>query len=171
MSNVVGEGNGNPLQCSCLENPRDRGAWWAAADGFFTTSATWETHVGCIYVYLQLLHLQLGLIFWSLCNSFFVSCYSLCIKVYFFWYNYYYSGFLLISMHRISFILFTFSLYVFLDLLLVMLHWSPDWYSVCQVIHYKITLFLTFIPYVLEGRKEVLYAANTKWVRSSAPLP
>ena len=24
-----GEGNGNPLQCSCLENPRDRGAWWA----------------------------------------------------------------------------------------------------------------------------------------------
>ena len=26
----TGEGNGNPLQCSCLENPRDRGAWWAA---------------------------------------------------------------------------------------------------------------------------------------------
>ena len=25
-----GEGNGTPLQCSCLENPRDRGAWWAA---------------------------------------------------------------------------------------------------------------------------------------------
>ena len=25
-----GEGNGNPLQCSCLENPRGRGAWWAA---------------------------------------------------------------------------------------------------------------------------------------------
>ena len=25
-----GEGNGNPLQCSCLENPRDRGACWAA---------------------------------------------------------------------------------------------------------------------------------------------
>ena len=24
------EGNGNPLQCSCLENPRDAGAWWAA---------------------------------------------------------------------------------------------------------------------------------------------
>ena len=28
-----GEGNGNPLQCSCLENPRDRGAWWAAVYG------------------------------------------------------------------------------------------------------------------------------------------
>ena len=29
----LGEGNGNPLQCSCLENPRDRGAWWAAISG------------------------------------------------------------------------------------------------------------------------------------------
>ena len=29
-----GEGNGNPLQCSCLENPRDGGAWWAAVYGF-----------------------------------------------------------------------------------------------------------------------------------------
>ena len=30
----IGEGNGNPLQCSCLENPRDGGAWWAAVYGF-----------------------------------------------------------------------------------------------------------------------------------------
>ena len=29
----LGEGNGNPLQCSCLENPRARGAWWAAVYG------------------------------------------------------------------------------------------------------------------------------------------
>ena len=29
----IGEGNGNPLQCSCLENPRDRGAWWATVYG------------------------------------------------------------------------------------------------------------------------------------------
>ena len=29
----IREGNGNPLQCSCLENPRDRGAWWAAIYG------------------------------------------------------------------------------------------------------------------------------------------
>ena len=29
----IGEGNGNPLQCSCLENPRDGGAWWAAFYG------------------------------------------------------------------------------------------------------------------------------------------
>ena len=29
----IGEGNGNPLQCSCLENTRDGGAWWAAVYG------------------------------------------------------------------------------------------------------------------------------------------
>ena len=29
----IGEGNGNPLQCSCLENPRDEGAWWVAVSG------------------------------------------------------------------------------------------------------------------------------------------
>ena len=29
----IGEGNGNPLQCSCLENSRDGGAWWAAISG------------------------------------------------------------------------------------------------------------------------------------------
>ena len=30
---TLGEGNGTPLQCSCLENPRDGGAWWAAVYG------------------------------------------------------------------------------------------------------------------------------------------
>ena len=29
----IGEGNGSPLQCSCLENPRDGGAWWASVCG------------------------------------------------------------------------------------------------------------------------------------------
>ena len=29
----IGDGNGNPLQCYCLENPRDGGAWWAAVYG------------------------------------------------------------------------------------------------------------------------------------------
>ena len=36
----IGEGNGNPLQCSCLENPRDRGGWWAAIYGV-AQSQTW----------------------------------------------------------------------------------------------------------------------------------
>ena len=36
----IAEGNGNPLQCSCLDNPRDGGAWWAAIYGV-TQSRTW----------------------------------------------------------------------------------------------------------------------------------
>ena len=36
----IGEGNGNPLQCSCLENPRDGGVWWAAVYGV-AQSQTW----------------------------------------------------------------------------------------------------------------------------------
>ena len=33
MEGYPGAGHGNPLQCSCLENPRDSGAWWAAIYG------------------------------------------------------------------------------------------------------------------------------------------
>ena len=35
-----GEGNGNPLQYSCLENPVDRGAWWTAVHGVAQLDAT-----------------------------------------------------------------------------------------------------------------------------------
>ena len=35
-----GEGNGNPLQCSCLENPTDGGAWWAAIYGVTESDTT-----------------------------------------------------------------------------------------------------------------------------------
>ena len=38
----IGEGNGNPLQCSCLENPRDGRAWWAAVYGRVAESDTTE---------------------------------------------------------------------------------------------------------------------------------
>ena len=51
----TGEGNGNPLQCSCLENPRDGGAWWAAIcriaqsrtrlTGLSSSSSFTETHL------------------------------------------------------------------------------------------------------------------------------
>ena len=40
-----GEGNGNPLQCSCLENPMDRGTWWAMVQRVTesdTTEVTWQ---------------------------------------------------------------------------------------------------------------------------------
>ena len=38
----IGEGNGNPLQCSCLENPRDGGAWWAAICGVAQSWTNWS---------------------------------------------------------------------------------------------------------------------------------
>ena len=37
----IGGGNGNPLQCSCLENPSDGGAWWAAVYGVARTRLKW----------------------------------------------------------------------------------------------------------------------------------
>ena len=36
----IGEGNGNPFQCSCLGNPRDGGAWWAAVSGVAESDMT-----------------------------------------------------------------------------------------------------------------------------------
>ena len=40
LGKIPGEGNGNPLQYSCLENPMDRGAWWATVHGV-AKSRTW----------------------------------------------------------------------------------------------------------------------------------
>ena len=39
-----GEGNGNPLQYSCLENPMDRGTWWATVHGVAESGRTEATH-------------------------------------------------------------------------------------------------------------------------------
>ena len=38
------EGNGNPLQDSCLENPVDRGAWWATAQRVMESQTQWSEH-------------------------------------------------------------------------------------------------------------------------------
>ena len=51
----IGEGNGNPLQCSCLENPRDGGAWWAAVSGVAqsrTRLKQLSTHTHSWYLHL-----------------------------------------------------------------------------------------------------------------------
>ena len=39
-----GEGNGNPLQYSCLENSKDRGAWWVTVHGFTESDMTEQPH-------------------------------------------------------------------------------------------------------------------------------
>ena len=52
----IGKGNGNPLQCSCLENPRDRGAWWAAVYGV-TQSRTRLKQLSNIHVSMLFSHI------------------------------------------------------------------------------------------------------------------
>ena len=58
----IGEGNGNPLQCSCLENPRDRGAWWAAVSGVtqsptqlkgLSSSSSMHSYANIIHTYIK----------------------------------------------------------------------------------------------------------------------
>ena len=51
----IGEGNGNPLQCSCLENPRDGGAWWAVIYGV-PQSQTWLKWLSsaCFWLYIKI---------------------------------------------------------------------------------------------------------------------
>ena len=78
----IGEGNGNPLQCSCLENPRDRGAWWAASLGSQSRTRLKRLSSSTCYVYLfypspiptpvsgssfslLLAHFKSSLLFWS----------------------------------------------------------------------------------------------------------
>ena len=63
----IGEGNGNPLQCSCLENPRDGGTWWAAVHGVAqsrtrlkqlsssSSSSNTKESWKCVYLVMKLL--------------------------------------------------------------------------------------------------------------------
>ena len=53
----IGEENGNPLQCSCLENPRDGGAWWAAVYGV-AQSRTRLKRLSSSSIYLLINHFQ-----------------------------------------------------------------------------------------------------------------
>ena len=70
----IGEGNGNPLQCSCLENPRDGGAWWAAVYGV-TQSRTWLKRLSSSVLALKIcflilpIHKLLHKKLWKLCKS------------------------------------------------------------------------------------------------------
>ena len=52
LGRAPGEGNGYPLQCSCLENSMDRGAWWAMVYGITESDMTERLSLSyiCIYV-------------------------------------------------------------------------------------------------------------------------
>ena len=56
----IGGGNGNPLQCSCLENPRDGGAWWAAVYGVTQSRAQlkWLSSSSSSSNYTYIIHLS-----------------------------------------------------------------------------------------------------------------
>ena len=51
----IGEGDGNPLQCSCLENSRDGGAWWAAVGHNWRDLAAVAVHIPCTFRQYQCL--------------------------------------------------------------------------------------------------------------------
>ena len=84
----TGEGNGNPLQYSCLENPMDRGAWWATIHEV-TKCWTWLNDLACMhscftqlydkvnqaYIYIYIYHLFYGGYFFL---SFFLFFFSHC---------------------------------------------------------------------------------------------
>ena len=52
LRRLTGGGNGNPLQYSCLENPRDGGAWWLLSTGSHTELDTTEVTAAAAAVYL-----------------------------------------------------------------------------------------------------------------------
>ena len=52
----IGERNGNPLQCSCLENPRDGGAWWAAVSGVAQSQTRLKRLSSSIPVFFSISH-------------------------------------------------------------------------------------------------------------------
>ena len=66
----IGEGNGNPLQCSCLKNPRDGGAWWAGVYGVAQsqTRLTWlssSSSSSIDYFLQQHIHISVKLV-WNI---------------------------------------------------------------------------------------------------------
>ena len=76
----IGEGNGDPLQCSCLENPKDRGAWWAAVYG---VAQSWtrlkRLSSSSIHIYIYVLFHSFLIFHFGLLHNF--ECSSLCYKI------------------------------------------------------------------------------------------
>ena len=79
----IGEGNGKPLQCSWLENPRDGGAWWAAIYGV-TQSWTWLKWLSsnvCFLIFILCIWTQNHILYYSM--SQFLHKWLLCCKMLF----------------------------------------------------------------------------------------
>ena len=78
LSYTYGERNGNPLPCSCLENPRDGGAWWAAVSGVAQSRTRLKLFNSssrmCLYFWF--LHFNLDSIFEMFEYSLFFSCWE-----------------------------------------------------------------------------------------------
>ena len=75
----IGEGNGNPLQCSCLENPRDGGAWWAAVYGVAQsrTRLKWLSSKVLLHIFswnAKSQHLKIAFIISLFCGRFILHC-------------------------------------------------------------------------------------------------
>ena len=79
----IGEGNGNPLQCSCLENPRDGEAWWAAVYGVTQSRTRLEWLSSSREIYrtflfkIQNLSRDFSYLFLSLFSYHRIHCYQL----------------------------------------------------------------------------------------------
>ena len=76
-----GEGNGNPLQCSCLENPRDGGAWWAAVYGVaqIRTRLKWLSSSSSSITLSLILLIDMSLFFWSLSFKIYILSFYYCL--------------------------------------------------------------------------------------------
>ena len=74
---MIGEGNGNPVQCSCLENPRDRGACWAAVYGVtqIRTRLTWLSSSSSLF--LSIYKNNLAFLF-KLLSVFYITWFLFC---------------------------------------------------------------------------------------------
>ena len=75
----IGEGNGNPLQCSSLENPRDGGAWWAAVYGVAqsqtrlkrlssSSSSNMTFFTRSLYILLGIIFNACIIVYWRICH-------------------------------------------------------------------------------------------------------
>ena len=73
LLSCIGEGNGHPLQCSCLENPMDREAWWAAVHGVAQswTQLKWlssSIYYYCYAIIITMISYRWSLKFWTSLN-------------------------------------------------------------------------------------------------------